>query len=276
MISFLRKSIQLYQKRRSSTAKGVGQVRLSKLASERTSLTSLLSLNPPPLYLTAGTHRGEYGSVVPTLRGTEFYDLTPYYKGDHPKNIDWKKYFKTGELVRRRYATSQGSLLVLYLDATGSMRFSLKNGHSKLSWAKAMVLLLTQSALKGGHTVVWKIESQGHITTFPPLTSFQQALIFFKDLHTLEAQGPPAHTESALTSTPSSLSPDERSQVNPHLGFLFKKKLCCPHFHKVVGTSKKSARRSGDKVIENIRKSKFQSISSIESINDRYFFVWYR
>ena len=193
-------------------------------SSEMAEFASLLSFNPPPLFLTAGMHQGEYGSIVPAVRGSEFYDLAPYYRGDYSKDLDWKIYFKTGELVKRRYGAAQGALLIFYLDATGSMRFSLRNGHSKVNWAKAMMFLLTQAALKGGHSVVWKVESQGQLTSFPPLTSIQQAFALFNDLQKLEAKGSPVSFSSSSVDSSSHSTLTIDSKINPHIKSLFRKK----------------------------------------------------
>lgn len=82
-----------------------------------------------------------------TGAGMEFADYRPYQPGDDPRHIDPQLYQRFGTLNLRQFSASKQMMVIICLDATGSMAF---DDGSKLQAARGLAALVAQVALTGG------------------------------------------------------------------------------------------------------------------------------
>ncbi|MDA1192768.1 MAG: DUF58 domain-containing protein [Candidatus Poribacteria bacterium] len=84
---------------------------------------------------------GEYHSVFKG-QGIEFAEVRPYEPGDDVRTIDWNVTARTGVAHIKRYVEERESVLMLLVDASGSLRVGSRGLKSQLCAEVAAVLAL--------------------------------------------------------------------------------------------------------------------------------------
>ncbi|MBI3865585.1 MAG: DUF58 domain-containing protein [Planctomycetia bacterium] len=134
---------------------------------------SILSryLDPDVLSRVAGRHIEPRGLVVGNLAGShksplsgfavEFAGHREYVRGDDPKHIDWRLYFKRDKYFIKQYEMETNFVCHLVLDVSASMRYG-EGAQQKLQYAAQLATTL-------GHAVVRQSDRVS-------LTTFDEAL----------------------------------------------------------------------------------------------------
>jgi uncharacterized protein (DUF58 family) len=84
---------------------------------------------------------GEYSSVFKG-QGIEFAEVRPYEPGDDIRSIDWNVTARMGQTYIKRFVEERESVLMLLVDASGSLQVGSQQLKSMLSAEVAAVLAL--------------------------------------------------------------------------------------------------------------------------------------
>lgn len=96
------------------------------------------------------------------LPGQDFEGFAEYAPGMDPRHLDWQVWARTRRLYVREYADEGAGLLVLLLDASGSM------AGPKFELARGLAGVLTFAALRELHQVLVGVLHAGRAVWLPP------------------------------------------------------------------------------------------------------------
>lgn len=96
------------------------------------------------------------------LPGLDFEGFAEYARGMDPRHLDWQVWARTRKLYVREYADEGAGLLVLLLDASGSM------AGPKFELARGLAGVLAFAALRELHQVLLGVLHGGRAVWLPP------------------------------------------------------------------------------------------------------------
>lgn len=96
------------------------------------------------------------------LPGQDFEGYAEYAPGHDPRHVDWQVWARTRRLYVREYADEGAGLLVVLLDASGSM------GGAKFELARGLAAAVVFAALRELHQVLLGVQHQGRALWLPP------------------------------------------------------------------------------------------------------------
>ena len=100
----------------------------------------------------AGAFTGLHRSF---LKGSamEFAEMRDYTPGDDLRRLDWKAYARSDRFFLKEYESETNARVYFYLDTSGSMNFTTRDGVSRLAYAKRVVAHLSLLLLYQGDSV---------------------------------------------------------------------------------------------------------------------------
>ena len=128
------------------------------------------------------TFAGQYHSGF-RGQGLDFDDFREYTPGDEPRFIDWKVTARTGTPYVRKFHEEREQVLLLAVDASGSMRYAgSRSSDTKLEYAARMAAVLAYSAaLNGDKTGLLIFGCKPHFY-LPPAKGIQQCLRIVREI----------------------------------------------------------------------------------------------
>lgn len=132
--------------------------------------------------LVASSFAGEYRSGF-RGQGLDFDDFREYTPGDDPRFIDWKVTARTGTPYVRKFHEEREQVLLLAVDASGSMRFAgALSDDTKLEYAARLAAVLAYSAAWNGDKAGLLLYGNEKHTYLPPAKGTQQCLRIVRDI----------------------------------------------------------------------------------------------
>ena len=133
-------------------------------------------------HLATATFAGQYRSGF-RGQGLDFDDFREYTPGDEPRFIDWKVTARTGTPYVRKFHEEREQVLLLAVDASGSMRYAgSQSVDTKLEYAAQVAAVLAYSAaLNGDKTGLLLFGCQPHFF-LPPVKGMQQCLRIVREI----------------------------------------------------------------------------------------------
>lgn len=139
--------------------------------------------------LSTATFVGQYRSGF-RGQGLDFDDFREYTPGDEPRFIDWKVTARTGTPYVRKFHEEREQVLLLAVDASGSMRYAGANSpDTKLEYAARIAAVLSYSAALNGDKVGLLIFGCKPHFYLPPAKGMQQCLRVVRELLSAPAGG---------------------------------------------------------------------------------------
>ena len=137
------------------------------------------------------TFAGQYRSSF-RGQGLDFDDYREYMAGDEPRFIDWKVTARTGTPYVRKFHEEREQVLLLAVDASGSMNYaSAGQSYSKLEYAALIAATLAYSAAQTGERVSLLISGRKHNFYMPPAQGVMPGQRIVRN----RLSSPPASTE---------------------------------------------------------------------------------
>lgn len=132
--------------------------------------------------LSTATFVGQYRSGF-RGQGLDFDDFREYTPGDEPRFIDWKVTARTGTPYVRKFHEEREQVLLLAIDASGSMHYAgAGSADTKLEYAAQIAAVLAYSAAMNGDKVgLLLFGSQPHFY-LPPEKGMQQCLRLVREI----------------------------------------------------------------------------------------------
>ncbi len=137
--------------------------------------------------LTTATLAGQYRSGF-RGQGLDFDDFREYQPGDEPRFIDWKVTARTGTPYIRRFHEEREQVLLLAVDASGSMGYA-SGADSKLEYAARLAAVLAYSAVQNGDKVGLLLYGRQPHFYLPPAKGMKQCLRIVREIITTPAGG---------------------------------------------------------------------------------------
>lgn len=132
--------------------------------------------------LATTTFVGQYRSGF-RGQGLDFDDFREYTPGDEPRFIDWKVTARTGTPYVRKFHEEREQVLLLAVDASGSMRYAgAQSQDTKLEYAAQLAAVLAYSAAMNGDKVGLLIFGCKPHFYLPPAKGMQQCLRIVREL----------------------------------------------------------------------------------------------
>ncbi len=137
--------------------------------------------------LATATFAGQYRSGF-RGQGLDFDDFREYQPGDEPRFIDWKVTARTGTPYIRRFHEEREQVLLLAVDASGSMGYASKPD-SKLEYAAQLAAVLAYSAAQNGDKVGLLLYGRQPHFYLPPAKGVKQCLRIVREIISAPAGG---------------------------------------------------------------------------------------
>ncbi len=137
--------------------------------------------------LATATFAGQYRSGF-RGQGLDFDDFREYQPGDEPRFIDWKVTARTGTPYIRRFHEEREQVLLLAVDASGSMSYASKED-SKLEYAALLAAVLAWSAAQNGDKVGLLLYGRQPHFYLPPAKGVKQCLRIVREILTTPTGG---------------------------------------------------------------------------------------
>ncbi len=137
--------------------------------------------------LTTATLAGQYRSGF-RGQGLDFDDFREYQPGDEPRFIDWKVTARTGTPYIRRFHEEREQVLLLAVDASGSMGYA-SGSESKLEYAAKLAAVLAYSAVQNGDKVGLLLYGRQPHFYLPPAKGMKQCLRIVREIISTPAGG---------------------------------------------------------------------------------------
>ncbi len=137
--------------------------------------------------LTTATLAGQYRSGF-RGQGLDFDDFREYQPGDEPRFIDWKVTARTGTPYIRRFHEEREQVLLLAVDASGSMGYA-SGEDSKLEYAARLAAVLAYSAVQNGDKVGLLLYGRQPHFYLPPAKGMKQCLRIVREIISTPAGG---------------------------------------------------------------------------------------
>lgn len=135
------------------------------------------------------TFSGQYRSSF-RGQGLEFDDFREYMAGDEPRFIDWKVTARTGTPYVRKFHEEREQVLLLAVDASGSMGYaSAEAGTSKREYAALIAAVLAYSAAKNGDKAGLLLYGCTPHFYLPPAKGMKQCLRIIREILSAPAGG---------------------------------------------------------------------------------------
>ncbi len=132
--------------------------------------------------LAATSFSGEYRSGF-RGQGLDFDDFREYTPGDDPRFIDWKVTARTGTPYVRKFHEEREQVLLLAVDASGSMRYAgPQSEDTKLEYAAQIAAVLAYSAALNGDKAGLLLYGNGEHSYLPPAKGTQQCLRIVREI----------------------------------------------------------------------------------------------
>ncbi len=137
--------------------------------------------------LATASFAGQYRSGF-RGQGLDFDDFREYQPGDEPRFIDWKVTARTGTPYIRRFHEEREQVLLLAVDASGSMGYASK-ADSKLEYAAQLAAVLAYSAAQNGDKVGLLLYGRQPHFYLPPAKGMKQCLRIVREILSTPAGG---------------------------------------------------------------------------------------
>ncbi len=137
--------------------------------------------------LATATFAGQYRSGF-RGQGLDFDDFREYMPGDEPRFIDWKVTARTGTPYIRRFHEEREQVLLLAVDASGSMGYA-SVPDSKLEYAAQLAAVLAYSAVQNGDKVGLLLYGRKPHFYLPPAKGIKQCLRIVREIISTPAGG---------------------------------------------------------------------------------------
>ncbi len=137
--------------------------------------------------LATATFAGAYRSGF-RGQGLDFDDFREYMPGDEPRFIDWKVTARTGTPYIRRFHEEREQVLLLAIDASGSMAYA-SGADTKLEYAAQLAAVLAYSAVQNGDKVGLLLYGRQPHFYLPPAKGMKQCLRIVREILTTPAGG---------------------------------------------------------------------------------------
>ncbi len=137
--------------------------------------------------LATATFAGQYRSGF-RGQGLDFDDFREYMPGDEPRFIDWKVTARTGTPYIRRFHEEREQVLLLAVDASGSMGYA-STPDSKLEYAAQLAAVLAYSAVQNGDKVGLLLYGRQPHFYLPPAKGMRQCLRIVREILSTPAGG---------------------------------------------------------------------------------------
>ncbi len=137
--------------------------------------------------LATATFAGQYRSGF-RGQGLDFDDFREYQPGDEPRFIDWKVTARTGTPYIRRFHEEREQVLLLAVDASGSMGYA-SEPDSKLEYAALLAAVLAYSAVQNGDKVGLLLYGRQPHFYLPPAKGMKQCLRIVREILSTPAGG---------------------------------------------------------------------------------------
>lgn len=116
-------------------------------------------------------------------QGLDFDDFREYTPGDEPRFIDWKVTARTGTPYVRKFHEEREQVLLLAVDASGSMRYAgARSSDTKLEYAAQLAAVLAYSAALNGDKVGLLLFGCRPHFYLPPAKGMQQCLRIVREI----------------------------------------------------------------------------------------------
>ncbi len=137
--------------------------------------------------LATASFAGQYRSGF-RGQGLDFDDFREYMPGDEPRFIDWKVTARTGTPYIRRFHEEREQVLLLAVDASGSMGYASR-ADSKLEYAALLAAVLAYSAVQNGDKVGLLLYGRKPHFYLPPAKGMKQCLRIVREILSTPAGG---------------------------------------------------------------------------------------
>lgn len=141
------------------------------------------------LWLRQGGGVAVRGRPLPgrALPGLDFEGFAEYAPGMDPRHLDWTVYARTRRLYVREYADEGSGLMVVLLDASGSMAVGQP---PKYTLARRLAAVMAFAALRELHQVLVGVMCRGRAVWLPPTAGLDFAPAALRFLGQFEPSGP--------------------------------------------------------------------------------------
>ena len=172
-------------------------------------------------HLATATFAGQYRSGF-RGQGLDFDDFREYTPGDEPRFIDWKVTARTGTPYVRKFHEEREQVLLLAIDASGSMRYAgSRSTDTKLEYAAQMAAVLAYSAaLNGDKTGLLLYGCRPHFY-LPPAKGIQQCLRIVREI----LSAPPGGQDEPMSDVVDEVLRTQRKRT---MLFMLSDFLCAP------------------------------------------------
>jgi uncharacterized protein (DUF58 family) len=131
----------------------------------------------------SGQHKSPHrGSSV------EFAEYRNYVPGDDIRRLDWRVFGRTDRFYLKEFEAETNLRFHAVLDASGSMRFSFKNG-SKLDYARKLIATLCYLVIHQGDAAGLLCAREESVLDLPPRRTPTHLQLITDSLSGLEAKG---------------------------------------------------------------------------------------
>jgi uncharacterized protein (DUF58 family) len=131
----------------------------------------------------SGQHKSPHrGSSV------EFAEYRNYVPGDDIRRLDWRVFGRTDRFYLKEFEAETNLRFYPVLDASGSMRFSFKNG-SKLDYARKLIATLAYLVIHQGDAAGLLCAREEAVLELPPRRTPTHLQLITDSLTNLEAKG---------------------------------------------------------------------------------------
>lgn len=149
--------------------------------------------------LTTATFAGQYRSGF-RGQGLDFDDFREYIPGDEPRFIDWKVTARTGTPYVRTFREEREQVLLLAVDASGSMNYAGADSQdTKLEYAALIAAVLAYSAALNGDKVGLLIYGRKPHFYLPAAKGMTQCRRVVREILSSPAQGADDSIEELAT-----------------------------------------------------------------------------
>ncbi len=139
--------------------------------------------------LATATFAGQYRSSF-RGQGLDFDDFREYAPGDEPRFIDWKVTARTGTPYVRRFHEEREQVLLLAVDASGSMGYASAGvPDTKLEYAARIAAVLAYSGAQNGDKVGLLLFGRQPHFYLPPAKGMKQCLRIVREILSTPPEG---------------------------------------------------------------------------------------
>jgi uncharacterized protein (DUF58 family) len=133
----------------------------------------------------SGQHKSPHrGSSV------EFAEYRNYVPGDDIRRLDWRVFGRTDRFYLKEFEAETNLRFYAVLDASGSMRFSFKNG-SKLDYARKLIATLSYLVIHQGDAAGLLCAREEGVVDLPARRTPTHLQLITDSLSAVEAKGTP-------------------------------------------------------------------------------------